>query len=35
MRVQVLPLGYRAACPSCDGDAAAHPQENSQSAMPA
>jgi len=26
MRVQVLPLGYRAACPACDGDAARRPR---------
>jgi len=33
MRVQVLPLGYRAACPVCQ--AAAHPEENRQSNTPA
>jgi len=33
MRVQVLPLGYRAACPVCQ--AAAHRQENGESTMPA
>src|SRR2546430_4831979 len=35
MRVQVLPLRYRATCPSCDAAATARPQEDGQSTRPA